>query len=406
MKRFHTPGATLFGALLISTSLFPASAFASETTATPEQAAPSPAEKAQFSPVGTLLLDGGLFISPDKQEFPDGVAVPDVRLGVAMKYGKWQAKVEAGFAYGKVVLKDMWMQYDFSTTDFLRVGLQMQQFGYQNATAACQKVTMIEPISNTIFNEPHLIGIQWFHSADKYFTTLSAHVEPNASSKVLGRGAEGMSQEGYGFRTRLVARPYHSSGRMLQAGISGAFLTPQYHNGEEGDTHDAFSFRANFPSKVVQVQALSADVRRAMNLWKLTPELMACYGPMALESQYFFMQINRRGGLPAFRAHGAYATLRGLILGGDYQYSMGLAGIANPQKGSLEGVVSYNYTGLSNSRAGIYGGRLNDISVGVNYYFNRYITGKLRYSATHVWDRPGLKAHDFSAVQMRLQLIF
>lgn len=110
--------------------------------------------KVKFSPVGTLVMDGALFASPQKSDFPDGAAIPDVRLGVMADMGKWCAKIEAGFAYGKVLLKDVWMQYTFSQSDQIRVGLQMQHFGYQNSTAACMKVTMIEPICNTIFNDP------------------------------------------------------------------------------------------------------------------------------------------------------------------------------------------------------------------------------------------------------------
>lgn len=361
-------------------------------------------DRLQVSPIGTLLLDGALYASPQKEEFPDGVAVPDVRLGVSATYGKWGAKIEAGYAYGKVLLKDMWMQYTFSSTDNLRFGLQMQHFGYQNSSAACMKVTMIEPMSNTIFNEAHMIGVQWFHSADKYYTVLGAHVEPKSSTVLTGK--DEMTQQGYGVRTRLVARPWHAEGKMLQVGVSGAFLSPQYDRSADGDSHDAFTFNANFPTKVTLRSAIGATVDDARNLWKFTPELMACWGRAAIESQYFFMQINRKHDLRAYRAIGAYATLRGILIGRDYTYNMGVAGIDTPRKGSLEGVLSYNYTSLTDAKAAIFGGRANDFAVGVNYYFNKYFIGKLRYSHTHTWDRAGIQPMDFNAFQVRLQMIF
>ena len=108
----------------------------------------------------------------------------------------------------------------------------------------------------------------------------------------------------------------------------------------------------------------------------------------------------------AYRAYGAYATLRGIAIGNDYKYNMGLAGIDTPGKGTLEGMVSYNYTCLSDASAAIFGGRVSDVSCGVNYYFNRYITGKLRYSYTHTWDRAGVDPMSLNAVQLRLQVIF
>lgn len=358
--------------------------------------------KLKFAPVGTLLLDGAVYASPQKQEFSDGVALPDARLGVMMNYGKWSAKIEASFAYAKVTLKDVWMQYTFNPENFLRVGLAMQHFGYQNSTAACMKVTMIEPISNTIFNEPHMLGIGYYYMPDKYFITASLHAEPKAASIIVS--PDQIVRQGYGARFRAVARPFHSDGVMLQAGVSGAFLSPQFSG--TPDKHDSFSFSANFPTKVTQVNAIDATIEKARNQWKFTPELMAAYKKIGIESQYFFSQVNRHDALPAYRAYGAYATLRGIAIGSDYKYNMALAGIDTPGKGTLEGVVSYNYTCLSDASASIYGGRLNDISCGLNYYFNKYITAKLRYSYTHTWDKADVTPVSLNAVQLRLQLIF
>lgn len=382
----------------LSPSLSPSASTVVEKTAVDN-------DKFKVTPLGTLLLDGALFASPQKNQFPDGVAIPDVRLGVSGSIGKWSAKIEMGYAYGKVLLKDIWMQYNFSSTDFIRGGMQMHHFGYQNSQAACMKVTMIEPVCNTVFNEAHMIGIEWYHSADKYYTTLAAHAEPKASTVTLG--VDEMIREGYGLRTRIVARPIHRDGLMVQAGISGAFLTPQYNgSSSKEDTHDSFTFGANFPSKVTLVSAINAKVDHAMNLWKFSPELMFCYGRAAIESQYYFMQVNRRMDLTAYRATGAYATLRGILIGRDYRYNMGVAGIDTPAKGSLEAVASYNYTSLSDSRAAIYGGRLNDLSLGFNYYINKYMVAKLRYSYTHTWDRAEVEPMTLNAFQARLQLIF
>lgn len=384
------------------TLLFIAAASAVATASASADAEKQETLTPKFSPVGTLLVDGAVYASPQKSEFVDGVAIPDVRLGAMMNYGKWSAKVEVSFAYGKVTLKDVWMQYAFNKENFLRVGLAMQHFGYQNSTAACMKVTMIEPISNTVFNEPHMIGVGYYHTPDKYFVTAALHVEPKASTIIVS--PDQMSRQGYGARVRAVARPFHSDGIMLQAGLSGAFLTAQYSGSP--DTHDSFSFSANFPTKVTQVTAIHADVDKARNEWKFTPELMAAYKRVALESQYYFSQVNRREALPAYRAYGAYATLRGIAIGKDYAYNMPLAGIDTPGKGTLEWMASYNYTCLSDASAAIFGGRVSDVSCGLNYYFNRYFTAKLRYSYTHAWDRADYHATSLNAVQMRLQVIF
>ncbi len=359
-----------------------------------------------ISPIGTLLIDGAVFAGEDKHLFPDGVAIPDVRLGVQLAYGQWSAKIEAGLAYGKVGLKDCYLQYDLNRFNFFRAGLTLHHFGYQNSTAACMKTTFIEPICNSVFNEAHQIGISYYHHSPKWYATASVHAEPMATTVLMG--PDQLTRLGYGVRTRLVARPLITTCSKFQTGISVAFATPQYartsDNGD--DPHDLFTFGANFPSKVVQNRAIESRICDSRNLFKLTPELMINQGPVALEAQYFWMQVNRKNGLKPYRAQGAYASLRGLLLGKRYPYSDGLAGIGTPEPGSLEAVLGYNYTTLSDSRSGIRGGRVNDASLTLNYYINRFIIAKLRYSYTNTFDRAGYEPMQINAIQARLQIIF
>lgn len=359
--------------------------------------------KFKINPTGRILLDGALYASPQKANFKDGFAIPDVRLGAKVQYGKWKAKIDVGFAYNKVGLKDVYFEYDFNEKNLLRGGSFIHQYGLQSATSSSMKPTMEEPISNAVFNDSRQIGLMYVYNGDKFFGTGSVHVEPKATTVILR--PDQFTQEGWGFRSRLVARPLHEEGKVVQVGFSGGFATPQNVN-DPNTPHNSFQFKSNFPTRVAQVTAISATVDHAMNLWKFTPELLLNYGPVALESQYFFQRVNRRDGLHAYTSQGAYATLRGLILGGNYNYSMPDAGLATPKKGSLECVVSYNYTSLTDASAGIYGGRLNDLSCTFNYYINKYMIARLHYSYTHTWDRAGVGSMTLNGFMARLQIIF
>lgn len=359
--------------------------------------------KLKINPTGRILLDGALYASPQKYEFKDGFAIPDVRLGAKAQYGKWKAKIDVGFAYNKVGLKDVYFEYDFNEKNLLRGGSFIHQYGLQSATSSSMKPTMEEPISNAVFNDARQIGLMYVYNGDKFFGTGSVHVEPKATTVVLR--PDQFTQEGWGFRSRLVARPLHETGKVVQVGFSGGFATPQNVN-DPNTPHNSFQFKSNFPTRVAQVTAIDATVDHAMNLWKFTPELLLNYGPVALETQYFFQRVNRREGLHAYTSQGAYATLRGLILGGDYNYSMPDAGLATPKKGSLECVLSYNYTSLTDAAAGIYGGRLNDLSCTFNYYINKYMIARLHYSYTHTWDRAGVGSMTLNGFMARLQIIF
>ena len=71
------------------------------------------APKFSVKPTGRILMDGAVYMGgngniqeDEDTRFVDGVAIPDLRLGVKASYGKWKAKVDVGFGYGKVGLKD------------------------------------------------------------------------------------------------------------------------------------------------------------------------------------------------------------------------------------------------------------------------------------------------------------
>jgi phosphate-selective porin OprO/OprP len=49
---------------------------------------------------------------------------------------------------------------------------------------------------------------------------------------------------------------------------------------------------------------------------------------------------------------------------------------------------------------------LNDVSFTVNYYINKYMIWRFRYSYTKITDRVGFENQSLSAFQTRFQVIF
>lgn len=352
-------------------------------------------------PTGRILMDGALYGGPENDMFDDGVAITDARLGVKATYGKWSAKIDVGFAYGKVGLKDILMQYTYDADNFLRLGSFIHQYGLQSATSSSMKCSMEEPTSNEVFNNPRQIGAMYVHSEPQYLGTLSAHVEPNAAILTPNQ----TSEQGYGFMTRQVWRPIVEDGMIVQVGISGGYTTPRFSdNDQTKSNHNTIQMSGNFPTRVDKVTAVNVTVDEAKNMFKFTPEVLVSYGPVAVESQYFYNQVNRKHDLDAFVGQGAYVTLRGLLNGDNYGYSMLDGGLATPKAGTFECVLNYNYTTLSDKA--YKGGRLNDISCTFNYYINKYMIARLRAAYTHRWDYAGGPDVDLTSIQGRLQIIF
>lgn len=363
--------------------------------------------KFKVTPNGRVLIDGALYASPEKYLFKDGMAIPEARLGVRMWYGKWSSWIDVGFAYGKIGLRNMWIQYDFNSHHNLRVGNFLQPFGYQSPTTANNKPTFEQPLVSAVFTPGLQLGLMYTFQNPSFYSATSFHVESSALTNVMNYPL--FNQQGYSLLTRFVWRNKNSvenSKPILNFGLSLGFSTPDRHLVNEEDIHDGFTNSAYFPTKVSSQTAVSAVVGDAKNRFKLSPEAVVAFRKIALESQYFFQTIARNHHLKTYNAQGAYVTLRGMILGGDYSYDATIAQLINPKKNALELVADYNYLTLSDSRAGILGGRANSFNATLNYYFNAYITARLNYSYTYVWQREGVNPITQNAFQLRLMVLF
>lgn len=358
--------------------------------------------KLKVNLTGRLLLDAAAYAGNDDDLFKAGLALPDIRMGAKASFGKWGAKIDVGYAYGKVGLKDVYLQYNFNDNNFLRGGNFIHMYGSQTGTSSSMKDGAEAPTSDDAFNISRQIGFMYEHSDENYLGTASFAVEPDA----LTHHANELGGEAFVIQSRQLFRPIHEDGKYFQVGLSGAYCTPTYHANDANHFHKSFTMKANFPTRVSQVTAVNVTVPNALNMFKFTPELMAAYGPVALEAQYFYNRVNLRYNLDAFTGQGAYATLRGLLTGGSYGYDQINGVLASPKPSSLECVLQYNYTTLSDAKAQLYGGRFNDISCTLNYYINKYMVARLHYGFSHRWDAAALPTVDVSTFQARLQIIF
>ena len=373
-------------------------------------AAAQATDKPKFSiaPTGRILVVGAGYMGGNSgveeagdTKFVSGVAVPDLRIGVKASYGKWKAKVDVGFGYGKVGLKDTYLEYDFNDMHLLRGGYFVPQFGLNSETSSSMKPSYEEATSNEFFYaNPRLLALMYQYSGERYFAATTVFAEAAA----MTNNATAMGKQAWGAQTRLVWRPLHTDdGTMAQVGFSINYSTPT------ADDHTGFTFSSNFPSRVSKVGLLRAEIDNARGLVKFTPELLLAKNRFAFETQYYYMNVARKNGCNNYRAQGVYAMLRTLLIGSNYGYTMADAGVATPDPHTFEMVLMYNYTNASDASAGIYGGITNDASCTFNYYINKYMITRLRYSYTTVRDRRienMLDKRHVNIVEARLQIKF
>ena len=357
--------------------------------------------KLTVKPSGRILFDAA-YINPQHQEddLKSGVGIPDFRVGVNFNYGRWKGKIDMGYAYGKVNMKDVWLQYDFDKLNFIRGGYFIHQYGFQSSTSSSFKETMEEPQSNAVFNNDRLIGIMYEHSAEKFLATASVVVESDAMKATTDQTGD----QAIGAMTRLLYRPYAQRGKMLQVGISGGIEDIGYAKGALDHTQLKLSTR--WPTRVAKVNAQEALITDAKTIYKFSPEAMYSQGRFAVVGQYFWNQITRDNHFDSFTGSGAYVTLRALVKGRNYAPNMGDGGIATPDPGNMEICLQYNYTSLCDVTAGIYGGYLSDWALCYNFYPNKYMIWRVRASYTKVTNRSGFADNECSILETRLQVKF
>ena len=363
--------------------------------------------KFSIKPTGRILMDGAVYMGGNSKiendedtKFVDGVAIPDLRLGAKASYGKWKAKIDVGFGYGKVGLKDTYIEYDINENNFIRGGYFVPQWGLNSETSSSMKPSYEEPSSNEFFYaNPRLLALMWVYDKGQYFAGTSVFTEANAMKK----NATEMGKQSWGVQTRLLYRPKHIDGDVLQLGCSFNYSSP------DNEEHNGFNYSANFPSRVSKVTDLSATIDHAKGSFKLSPEFLLIKGNMAFEAQYYYMNVIRKDGFKNFKAHGAYGMFRALLIGSQYTYTHTDAGVATPAAGSLEMVLGYNYTKGSDSSAAVWGGISQDANCTFNYYVNSWMIARLRYSYTTVRDRKVenlLPKRHVNILEARLQIIF
>ncbi len=355
-------------------------------------------EKLVIKPSGRILMDAATMSSSDEtvnKAATDGMNIPDIRIGMKATYGKWEGKVDVGYARQSLSAKDVFLQYNFDKKNFIRGGYFVHQFGYQSATSSSFKVSMEEPESHSAFGVGgRLLGFMFEHSDDKFMTAASFYTDAQSFKNQTNK----TGYQGAGLMTRLVYHPFIEKGKLFQVGVGLNYELPSQNAAN-------MEWKSPYPTRVASINAIGAKFTDAKNDFKLSTELMAAKSHVGLEAQYIYMNVNRRDNQPSYKAWGAYGNLR-FLLNNEYEYVKGDAGIATPAPKSWELVAAYNYTDMNDEA--FKGGKLSDWALTMNYYINKYMIWRVSGHLVHAGESQysGYDKNTFRVLETRLQIKF
>lgn len=335
--------------------------------------------------IGRVFFDGG-FLPDDSVR--NSFQVNDIRLGTQIRFLEhWEAKIELGYGDSKISLKDVFLNYRRHAHSF-RLGYHYEPFGNARVGTANYRFMTDAPSNKAIGNKRKLgFSYAYNHTWFNVMTGMFSDGDIEKSKPV---------DQGYALALKVVGRPLMQDKKLIHIGLAPRFNS----SGKE------VVFSAGFPTDLLSKEEntlVQARVDQVINQWKLDVELILLYHKWYFQGQFFEAHLNRFAAAN-YNAKGGYVQAGYMIIGAKHNYDAVTGMIRNPVPGSLE--VLFRYDNLNLNDAGISGGRLSDVSVGMNYFINKYVAAKINYTRMMVGRSAPAGKKDADVIQARLQFSF
>jgi phosphate-selective porin OprO/OprP len=370
---------------------------------------------------GFFQADAGWFAQDTNSlaEFgniPDSAGFRRTRLAATGDVTEYVSYIiEMDFAQaGRPSFQDVWLDvHQLPVLGNVRVGQWRQPFGMTELTSV-RELTFLERPSLFAFAPFRQIGAGFHDNNEAETMTWATSVYRFATD---GFG-DVVGDRGYGLASRITALPiYADDGQcVLHVGFDHSFNNPNsgtitYRNTPEfaGVFTGPLGNLGSVPT-FVNTGAIAANHSNLFNA-----ELAGVYGSFHFQSELRYAVVSQATGgtavFPGFYAQGAY-LLTGEVR--PYNKKAGVLGRIKPLRpfswygpdcgpGAWEIATRWSYIDLNSD--GITGNRMNDLTVGVNWYLNQFT--KFQFNYIHSWlDSATFDRSNTDIVAMRAQLDF
>ncbi len=318
--------------------------------------------------------------------------------------------IEMDFAFpGRPSFMDVFLDIADLPIGHVRVGQWRQPFG-MDALAGVRDLTFLEralPFAMVPFRQ---IGIGAYDTALEERATWAASAY-RFPTDVFG---DVTGDSGYGFATR---------------GTALLFSDPD----ENQNTHVGFDYTINNPSTdTTRIRSapevgfnqldysttffsvpffVDTGIVPTQTYQVVGVELAQSWGPLIFQSELYYGMVDQIGD-PSVTFPGMYAQASYVLTGEhrNYNRQAGAFGRVIPDQnfgangwGAWEVAARWSYLDLTD--ANVLGGELNDVTLGVNWYLNRYTKFQFNYIRAML-NSPGLGRSEASVVGVRAQLDF
>lgn len=351
---------------------------------------------------GRIQVDASIGDSGDLapgHDFDGGIEIRRARLGVGGKLaGDWAYKVEAGFdAVDETVsIEEAYVAYEGFDDTAITVGKLKMPFSLEEKTSS-RFITFMERGLNNVFAPGKQLGGEVSYEGENFGVAVGYLVEGN-----IMNGSDSTSEEDNGVVGRFTVAPiYDKEGEALHLGLSGYYVSDQ--NGSERIRQRPEMHNGD---RLID----TGTIANVDDMWAINPEIAYVTGPFSIQGEYTFAQVGRKAGSD-IDLSGGYVFVSYFLTGESRAgwYKPGGGKFDRPKVNDaveLAARVSYldfDDAGLTaNDR-----GEQIDYTLGLNYYFNPNVRGKLNYVYADV-DHPagGTVDEDTNIIGARLEADF
>lgn len=344
--------------------------------------------KYSFKTRGRIEIDTALFnVREGTRDFNNGTELRRARLGIEGTVERdWLYRLEADFAGAsrddldnqEVDVKDAFIQYRGFDGFKITAGQHQTPNSLERLTSS-NYLTLLEPAAVVeAFTERRNAGGDYKAGFSVGYTGSNWTLTGGVFGDNIAITGAGGADEGYGFHSRATVAPINKDGRLLHLGTSGYWRD----TGGRGTVRfgDRPEVRVD-GARLVDTGTIAADSYSFVG-----GEVIGAAGPVFVQGEYDRTDVDRKGATRSLNFDGGYVTVGWFITGETLPYEDGGIGRLKPRQNfspKSEGwgafQIAARFSTLNLDDIDIEGGKLDNFTLGLNWYANPYVRVMLNW---------------------------
>lgn len=347
-----------------------------------------------------MYIDAAVFFNDTNDILSNGTHLRKARLASKAKFwGNWQAEWDMDIAEYSVEIKDMWLAHNWKNS-MLKIGHYKVPFGLETLTSSRLITFMERSYISLAFKMDRrtsvgysLWGQNWYATGVLFAQNMSD--DKNQTSDETGNGVA--LRAAYGLPLGQNA--------LLHVGGAIARHTPI-------DDNNIIDFNAEAETKMGDLETVDTDIiRNVEKVQQIGLESAFQLNNIIVQGEYMQTDLAREAGFVDGSLSGGYGLVSWLITGEKKPWKndegeFGPFVPKNQKYGAWELAFRFSHINLSDPDAGIYGGKANNLTAGLNWYANPNVRFILNYTMVDNSVATTVGDYDFSYLQFRTLVSF